>query len=52
MEGEVIKRIPKLPRGEYFYLSRKIAFYGVRAEILLTRNQGSLESRVGSVKKY
>ena len=34
------------------YLSRKIAFYGVRAEILLTRNQGSLESRVGSVKKY
>ena len=37
-------------------LCRKIAFFGLRAEILLARSQGLLDSRagpfLGSVKKY
>jgi len=37
-------------------MCRKIAFFGLRAEILLARSQGLLDSRagpfLGSVKKY
>ena len=46
------KRFSLGPSRNITTLCRKIAFFGVRAEILLSRNQGVLDSRAGPFLGY
>ena len=47
-----IKRFYLGPSRNITTVCRKIAFFGVRAEILLSRNQGGLDSRAGPFLGY
>ena len=46
------KRFSLVPSRNIHTLCKKNAFFGVRAEILLSRNQGVLDSRAGPFLGY